>query len=355
MATDPIRVLVVDDSVFMRATLKDALSSAPDITVIGTSMNGADGLQKILCQKPDVVTLDIEMPGMTGLEVIDAVMKQQPTPIVVVSTKTQAGAGITMDALQRGAVTCIAKPLADKNATIESFREKVLTAVRGAAGANRKRLGSASEPVRVSCPAVRELPQDAIVAIGISAGGPATLHQLLPAIPKGFPPIVLTQHIPAGFSAALAERLNNACQLEVKEAQTGDPLIPGRILVAPGDRHLRFERRGPRIVAHLSDGPKVSGFRPSVDAMFDSLAEMAGKRTVAIVMTGMGWDGAAGLRRLKQTGAVTLAQDAATSVVYGMPKAAAETGCVDRVVALQDIPAALVDGLMSLRGCAALA
>lgn len=349
MPAQPIRVLIVDDSIFMRSVLKNALAKAEGIEVIGTAQNGIEGVQKIMALKPDVVTLDIEMPGLTGLEVLEQVMKQRPTPIVVVSTKTQKGARTTVEALQRGAIDVVAKPLAEAGARIETFSENVVTAVRGAAAANRKSLGAPPAPAHPKRPpAPVDVPLDAVVAIGISAGGPQTLHSLMPMFPARYPPIVITQHMPADFTRAFAERLNESCSLEVKEAEEGDELKAGRVLIAPGDFHLRIVARHPRLVCTLSNGPKVSGFRPSVDAMFDSLASVAAPKTVAIVMTGMGFDGAAGVKRLKAAGALTLAQDAATSIVYGMPKAAAETGCIDQVVALQDIPTAITESLRQL-------
>lgn len=346
----PIRALVIDDSVFMRAMLKDALAATDGVEVVGTAQNGSEGLQKLLSLKPDVATLDIEMPGMTGLEVLEQVMKKQPTPIIVVSTKTQTGAATTIEALRLGAVECVAKPLADKNATLEAFRDKVVRAVKAAAAVNRRNL--THKPVVVAAPPTGGIPLDCVVAIGISAGGPATLHQMLPAIPAVFPPIVITQHMPAGFTAAFAERLDQICKISVKEAAAQDELTPGTAYIAPGDLHLKVASRGGRLVVTLSDGPKVSGFRPSVDVMFDSLASCCGPRTVAIVMTGMGNDGSAGIRLLKKAGAATLAQDAESSVVYGMPKAAAETGCVDRVVGLDAIPSALVEALQAKGGAA---
>ncbi|MFO0839659.1 MAG: chemotaxis response regulator protein-glutamate methylesterase [Phycisphaerae bacterium] len=342
--TRTIRVLIVDDSVFMRAMLRDALSSQKEIEIIGTAQNGDDGLQKILCQKPDVVTLDIEMPGLSGLEVLER-LKDQKTPCVVVSTKTQAGAQITLEALKRGAVDYVPKPLGEKGATLEGFRERVVQAVLAAAASNRSNLRPLHAVPKTKA---QDLPTDAIIAIGISAGGPASLHQMLPSVPANFPPILITQHMPAGFTAAFADRLNKECQIAVKEAANHDELLPGRALIAPGDLHLRVVERGTKLAATLSNGPKVSGFRPSVDALFDSLAQTAPERTVAIVMTGMGCDGSAGIKMLKQRGAYTIAQDEETSVVYGMPKAAADTGCIDRVAALQDIPEAIVEGVKAL-------
>jgi len=343
MAKSAIRVLVVDDSVFMRAMLKDALSKTEGVEVVGSAQNGAEGLERIVALRPDVVTLDIEMPGLTGLDVLERVMKDKPLPIVVVSTKTQAGAETTLKALERGAVECVAKPLAGKKVTLESFREKVARAVLTAAHSNRSVLRGEVAIRAVS--GKPECPDDAIVAIGISAGGPATLHKMFPAIPKGFPPIVITQHMPTGFTTSFANRLNDISQVEVCEATTNMALKPGLALLAPGDRHLRVVRIGNRLLAALDDGPKVGGFRPSVDVLFDSVATATRDRTVAVVMTGMGCDGSAGIRLLKKRGARTIAQDQATSVVYGMPKAAFKTGCIDRVSALADIPNAIAAAL----------
>jgi len=343
----PIKVLIVDDSVFMRGMLKSALDSVKDIEIVGTAMNGTDGLKKILQLKPDVATLDVEMPGMTGLEVLDTVMKEAPLPVVMVSTKTQKGAQITLDALRKGAVDCIAKPLGEKSATLQSFREDVLNAVRAAYESNRKKIGKNDDRV-APIGGLVSAPKDTIVAIGISAGGPATLHKLIPALPANFPATVITQHMPADFTAPFAKRLNEEAAMTVREAAEGDVLKPGQVLIAPGSHHLKIAKHVGKLVCRLDNGPKVSGFRPSVDVLFTSLSEVAGDRTVAIVMTGMGDDGSRGLRLLKQSGAGTLAQDQDSSIVFGMPKAAARTGCVDRVVALSDIPKALLDAAQHL-------
>lgn len=343
----PIKVLIVDDSVFMRGMLKGALDSASDIEIVGTAMNGKDGLKKILQLKPDVATLDVEMPGMTGLEVLETVMKEAPLPIVMVSTKTQKGAQITLDALRKGAVDCIAKPLGEKSATLQSFREDVLNAVRAAYASNRQILGKSDEPIVPvrGLPAVRN---DVIVAIGISAGGPATLHKLIPTLPETFPATVITQHMPADFTGPFARRLNEESVMEVREAEEGDVLKPGLALIAPGSHHMKITRQLTKFLVTLDNGPKVSGFRPSVDVLFTSISEVAAEKTVAIIMTGMGNDGSAGIRKLKALGASTLAQDKDSSIVYGMPKAAAETGCIDKVVALKDIPKALLEAAAEL-------
>jgi two-component system chemotaxis response regulator CheB len=350
MQSANIRVLVVDDSAFMRTMLKGALGQTAGIEVIATACDGADALKKAFELRPDVMTLDVEMPGLNGLAVLDEVMRRQPTPIVMVSTKTQQGAAITLDALRRGAVAYVAKPLG--GATLEDFRHDVVAAVLSAAASNRKLLKPSSAPVAsgrraavAPLPGLAGVPLDSIVAIGISAGGPQTLHRLLPKLPARFPPVLITLHMTAGFTQPFARRLNEECALTVQEARAGDDIRPGVVYIAPGGQHMTVEPTAGGLRIGLNSGDKISGFRPSVDALFNSLAVACPQKTVAIVMTGMGFDGAAGLKELKRLGARTLAQDQHSSIVYGMPKAAVETGCVDRVVALEDIPAALADML----------
>ncbi len=345
MSEKKIRTLVVDDSVFMRTVLKSALGKADSIEVIGSAQNGQEALAKIAQLKPDVVTLDIEMPGLTGLEVLKRVMRDDPLPVVMVSTKTQEGAAMTFEALELGAIDYVAKPLADKDASLQSFQKKVVAAVEVAFSSNLKRLGRANKE-RILRPRAATLQTEGIVvAIGISAGGPATLHKLIPVLPSVFPPIVLTQHMPAGFTEPFAKRLNDCSALAVKEAANGDELLPGRLVLAPGDRHLRVVRKGKKLRVALDDGPKVAGFRPSVDVLFRSVAEAFGDQAIGLVMTGMGCDGSQGIRDLKAAGARTLAQDQDSSVVYGMPKAAFATKCVDRVVSLTEIPSVLTNML----------
>lgn len=352
MAISPTRVLVIDDSVFMRNMLKSALGKDPGFEVLGSANDGQAGLEQIYALKPDVITLDIEMPRLDGLGVLEQLMRKQPTPVVVVSTKTQKGAQTSLEALSRGAIACVAKPVLQKGATLEAFQTEVVHAVRAAAASNRRRLswrpaGAASAASAAARPKAMNilgrLPSDAIVAIGISAGGPQTLREMLPRFPKIFPPVVITQHMPNGFTAAFAERLMQTCNMSAKEAAEGDLVRGGQILIAPGDQHLTFTGTTGNLRVKLSNGAKVSGFRPSADAMFDSLAGICPQKVVAVVMTGMGFDGAAGLKRLKQAGARTVAQDAETSIVYGMPKAAAETGCVDRIVGVDQIPETIVE------------
>lgn len=346
MSNPAVRVLIIDDSVFMRTMLKSAFEKTSDIQVVGTAQNGREGLDRVASLKPDVITLDVEMPGVDGIEVLRTIMRDKPLPVVMVSTKTQQGAELTLDALELGAVECVAKPLAAEKASLQEFQNQVVQAVRTAFASNRSRLGK-SDATKVLRPRTRAVrTDDMLVAIGISAGGPATLHKLIPVFPKVFPPMVVTQHMPADFTGPFAKRLSDCCEFDVKEAAEGDVLKPGTLHLAPGDRHLKVVRRGSKLVVNLDDGPKVSGFRPSVDVLFESVVKAVGANAVGLVMTGMGWDGAAGIRQLKEAGAATLAQDRESSIVYGMPKAAADTGCVDRVVSLGEI-AHVLTGLVA--------
>lgn len=326
----------------MRTVIKSALDQSGKIEVVGTAQNGQEALKKITQLKPDVITLDIEMPGLDGLAVLKRVMADDPRPVVMVSTKTQEGARLTFEALELGAVDYVAKPLADRKTSLERFQQKVVQAVQVAFESNRSQLGHPYRGRILPPRKARIHTKDFVVAIGISTGGPAALHQFIPLLPKEFPPVVLTQHMPAEFTGPLAKRLDDASILSVKEAKDGDELIEGRILLARGDRHLRVVRRGTRFTVALDAGPKVAGFRPSVDAMFESVAKTFGANAVGLVMTGMGSDGADGVRAMKRAGGRVLAQDQASSIVYGMPKAAYQTGCVDEVVPLAAIPDTLV-------------
>ncbi|RME41164.1 MAG: chemotaxis protein CheB, partial [Planctomycetota bacterium] len=226
--------------------------------------------------------------------------------------------------------------------SLEGFQKKVIDAVLGAARCNRSRLEPKSRGTIHRPASLKVAAKGPVIAIGISAGGPATLHQLVPALPENLPPVIITQHMPAEFTGPFARRLNAQSPLTIKEAAENDVLQSGHVFIAPGSHHLTVRRRGSDVCIHLDDGPKVSGFRPSVDVMFESVAKVVGRDAIGLVMTGMGDDGADGIRALKAAGARTLAQDQETSIVYGMPKAAAETGCVDRIVSLSDIPEVLV-------------
>ncbi len=333
------KIVIVDDSVFMRTMLKLAINKRPDLEVVGVGENGEQGLELIRSMRPHAVTLDIEMPGLTGLEVLERLGKSNKTPIVVVSTKTKKGANITVQALERGAFTCVAKPVAAVGGTsMEAFQCEVVDALESSLASNSKALDTIGQ---IAATTQSKSDPAMIGAIGISAGGPATLHKIIHALPVTFPAMVLTQHMPADFVPAYVTRLDEMCPMKIKLAADRDVLRPGQILIAPGTHHLRVVKAGSQFRVALDDGPKVSGFKPSVDVMFGSLAECAGANVVSLVMTGMGFDGANGTKLLKSAGAYCMAQDEKTSIVYGMPKAAIGTKCVDKIVALQNIPAAL--------------
>ncbi len=340
MGTNKVRVLIVDDSGVVRSVLKTALSSHPSIEVVGSARDGVEGLQQIKVLRPDVVTLDVEMPKMNGLELLDRVGGKIPVSFVMCSALTQAGAQTTFEALEKGAFDYVGKPerggLAGNPAFRSELHEKILAAAR-AKGRIRHIRRQAAAPAGIG-----RLPPNRnrgwVVGIGASCGGTQALRAILPVFPSDFVPIVLTQHMPAQFTGPFATRLDRLCAMHVREARDGMPLKPGMIVLAPGSHHLRLVRNGVSLCVKLDDGPKVSGHRPSVDVMFDSLASACGPRCVGVILTGMGRDGAAGIRALHGAGAPTIAQDEASSLVYGMPKEAVATGCVDRSVALTRIP-----------------
>ncbi len=340
MAAEPkIRVLVVDDSAIIRSLLRNGLAQHPRIEVVGTAADGIEALAQIRALRPDVVTLDVEMPRLNGLGVLERVVGKVPVSFVMVSTLTQSGAQITFEALDKGAVDYIAKPQAGGISALPEFRQQLVHKVLAAARVKNRPRPAKTARSRTIPMLPPSQARGWVVAIGISCGGPQTLHEMLPAFPSGFVPIVLTQHMPAQFTGPFAKHLDAACAMNVREARDGEPLEQGTILVAPGDRHLLLVRRGAQVYVSLDSGPPVSGHRPSVDAMFKSVAKACGPRAVGVIMTGMGRDGAEGIVALADAGAHTIAQDAETSYVYGMPKAAAETGRVDYIVPLSKIPA----------------
>ncbi len=341
-----IRVLVVDDSALMRKLIPQLLERDNSIHVVGTAMDGAFALKKIEELKPDAITLDLEMPRMDGIETLRRIMRQLQVPVVVVSAHTREGASTTFKALHMGAFDFVAKP---ENVLGEGMNEiaaemiaKIKAAVKSPFVRRPLVWGGAvarPKPKRSAIPS----PASKVVALGISTGGPNSLEYMLSQLPVDFPAAILVvQHMPAGFTETFARRLNEACNLDVKEAQSGDLIAAGRVLVCPGDRHMRVRRMPLGDVVVLSDDVKVNGHRPSVDVLFFSVAQEFGADAVGLLMTGMGEDGAEGLGRLKAAGALTLAQDEASSVVFGMPRAAIERGYANRVVALDALPNTLI-------------
>lgn len=351
---EPIRVLIVDDSPFMRKAIERMLDATEDIQVVGTARDGLDALEKIPLLKPDIVTLDVEMPRMDGLTCLKRIMADHPLPVLMVSSLTQEGAQATLDALALGALDFIPKESSMASGSILQIQQDLQEKVRKLARSPRFRKPSIkpapapSRPIFAAPAPVHGLGRTAAVlagnpiaelfAIGCSTGGPKALQDLLPAIPKTLPvPCLIVQHMPASFTKPFAERLNSICQVEVKEAENGETARPGTVYIAPGGIHLNYRQRGAQGILELNPEPVSSLHRPSVDVMFQSIAQECGKQVLAMILTGMGSDGAKGMEMLKAKGAHTLAEAEESCIVYGMPKAAFERGCVDQVAPLQDL------------------
>ncbi|MGH9670198.1 MAG: protein-glutamate methylesterase/protein-glutamine glutaminase [Terriglobales bacterium] len=336
--SEPVRVLVVDDSALMRKLIPQILERDGSIQVVGTAMDGAFGLKKIEDLRPQVVTLDLEMPRMDGIETLREITKKFRIPVIVVSAHTTEGASATFKALAMGAFDFVAKPKDAASAHMEQIATELIAKIKVAAGTEGPRLQPEIRlvPRPVAKPPLQKARPTKVVAIGISTGGPNALQYLLSQLPGDFPgSLVVVQHMPEGFTEMFARRLDESCALQVKEAQSGDMLLAGRALICPGNRHVRVRRMPLGDMVVLSDEPQVNGHRPSVDVLFRSLAQEFGINGVAVIMTGMGEDGADALGTVKAAGGLTLAQDEASCVVYGMPKAAIEKGYASRVVPLE--------------------
>jgi two-component system chemotaxis response regulator CheB len=338
----PVRVLIVDDSALMRQLLSTLLSADPEIEVVGTAPDPHVARERIKALNPDVVTLDVEMPHMDGLTFLRKIMTLRPMPVVMISTLTQAGAEVTMEALEVGAVDFIAKPTHDVTTAMTELAAELQAKVKAAARA-RVRARPAEPP-----PAPRQRERigrhtGKIIVIGASTGGVEALKSLLMGLPSDCPPILITQHMPARFTAAFARRLDNECPMRVFEAVHNQRIEPGQAYIAPGSHHLELARNGSHLVCALNEGPPVSGHRPSVDVLFRSAARVAGSLAVAAILTGMGKDGAEGMLELRKARAVTLGQDESSSLVYGMPRAAFERGAVMRQYPLADMAEAIID------------
>jgi two-component system chemotaxis response regulator CheB len=335
-------VLVVDDSAVMRQLLSTLLSSDPEIEVVGTASDPYVARERIKALNPDVVTLDVEMPRMDGVTFLRKLMTLHPMPVVMISTLTQAGAEITLEALEIGAVDFIAKPtsnLAQNMATLaDELQAKVKVAAR-----TRVRMHRSTATPRIPRHEKSRRWTGKIVVIGASTGGVEAIKALLLGLPPDCPPTLITQHMPPRFTATFAERLNRECPMTVLEASDGQVVEAGHVYIAPGSHHLELDRSGIHNKCRLSDGPPVSGHRPSVDALFRSAARVAGKNSVGVILTGMGKDGAEGLLELRRAGAITLGQDEESSLIYGMPRAAFERGAVVRQSSLVQMADAILD------------
>jgi two-component system chemotaxis response regulator CheB len=338
--TAPVRVLVVDDSALMRKLIPQILATDSSIQVVGTAMDGNFGLRKIEELRPQVVTLDLEMPGMSGLDMLKEIMRSHRVPVIVVSSHSTQGASVTLKALSMGAFDFVAKP-ADVSARMPEIAKELIAKIKAAAQSRGIKITapqrSTAMPLEKAAPISSQRPTR-VVAIGVSTGGPQALQYVLPQLPKDFPgSILIVQHMPEGFTDMFSRRLDEICAIRVKEAQSGDLLLPGRALVCPGSRHLKAKRLPLGDVAVLSEEARVNGHRPSVDVLFKSVAEEFGTKGIALLMTGMGEDGAQGMSDVKSAGGMTIAQSEDSCVVFGMPKAAIERGYAVRVVGLEAI------------------
>jgi two-component system chemotaxis response regulator CheB len=341
----PIKVLVVDDSALIRSLLGTIIKAEKDLLLVGAAPDAYAARELINQFSPDVITLDIEMPKVDGLTFLEKLMKARPTPVVMISTLTEQGADATLRALELGAIDFIAKPKLDIAQGIEQYRVLILEKIRMAATAKVKK----TEKAKINSQLTMGFSgTEKIIAVGASTGGTEAIKDFLVQLPVNSPAVVITQHMPPGFTTSFAKRLDSLCRLKVQEVVGGERILPGNAYLAPGNYHLSIKRSGADYIAQLLDSERVSGHKPSVDVMFQSLSNCAAKNTVAVILTGMGKDGAAGMYNLHQNGAYTFAQDEASCVVFGMPKEAINLGGIDEVLPLNDIAAAVVKRLQKI-------
>ena len=341
-----IKVLIVDDSAVVRQTLEQELEKDPEISVVGTAADPYIARDKIVELRPDVVTLDIEMPRMDGLTFLKKLMQHYPLPVIIVSSLSQEGSAVALEALAAGAVEVMAKPgaaytIGDMALTL---RDKIKAAAKVDLTLFRSKLASSLHDgpgTRIASRAMTKT-TNKVVVIGASTGGTQALESILTKLPADAPGIVVVQHMPAGFTKAFAERLDKICAVQIKEAEHEDTIASGKVLVAPGNRHLLVNRSGAQYHVEIKDGPLVGHHRPSIDVLFQSTATNLGSNAVGVILTGMGTDGAQGMRKMREAGATNIGQDEASCIVYGMPKAAVEAGGVEHVLPLQEIPAAIL-------------
>lgn len=348
-----IKVLIVDDSAVVRQTIKDLLSSDPQIEVIGVAGDPFVAVERIREMVPDVITLDVEMPRMDGITFLQKLMSQHPIPVVMCSSLTENGSETTFKALEYGAVDIIQKPKLGVKQFLEESRIIICDAVKAAAKAKPRHISTKPFHVApkltadavIAKPTSRAMVQttEKIVIVGASTGGTEALREFLMVLPEDAPGIVIVQHMPENFTRAFANRLDSLCRVSVKEAENDDTVIRGRALIAPGNKHTLLKRSGARYYVEVKDGPLVSRHRPSVDVLFRSAARYAGKNAIGVIMTGMGDDGAKGMLEMKEAGAYNIAQDEASCVVFGMPKEAIKLNAVDKIVPLEEIARLVVN------------
>lgn len=349
---DKIKVMLVDDSAVVRQTLTDVLTSDPHIEICATASDPFVAANKLRTIKPDVMMLDVEMPRMDGITFLQKIMSQHPMPVIICSTLVEKGAETTFKAMEYGAVDIIQKPKLGTRQFLEEARVQLTDAVKAAAKAKLTKLSRSAKLTapKLTADAVlkggsaRAMAEttEKIIVIGASTGGTEAVKAVLQSLPQNAPGIVVVQHMPEGFTSSFAKRLNELCHINVKEAEDGDSVLRGHALIAPGNRHTLLKRSGARYYVEVKEGPLVSRHRPSVDVLFRSAARYGGSNIVSAILTGMGDDGAAGMKEMLDAGAVTIAQDEETCVVYGMPREAVEKGGVQTVLPLQKIAEALL-------------
>jgi two-component system chemotaxis response regulator CheB len=342
-----IRVLIVDDSAVVRQTMSEILSSDPQIEVMSTAGDPFIAAERIRDEIPDVITLDVEMPRMDGITFLHKIMSQHPIPVVMCSSLAEMGSETALKALEYGAVEIILKPRIGTKGFLEESRVRICDAVKAASQARVKRVSNASRTVapKLTADVIMERPKshammqttEKVVVVGASTGGTEALRVFLESLPADSPGIVIVQHMPEGFTRAFSQRLDGLCRISVKEAADNDTVVRGRALIAPGNHHVLLKRSGARYYVEIKDGPLVSRHRPSVDVLFRSAARYAGKNVVGVIMTGMGDDGAHGMLEMKESGAVNIAQDEASCIVFGMPNEAIKLGGVDYICPLDAI------------------
>ncbi|MBF0442374.1 MAG: chemotaxis response regulator protein-glutamate methylesterase [Oligoflexales bacterium] len=344
MSVNKIKVLVVDDSSVVRTLLTRILHSAGDIEVVATAPDPYVARQKLVMLKPDVITLDIEMPRLDGVTFLEKVMEYFPTPTVIISSLSQKGSETAFRALEAGAVAVIAKPALDVSESLQKIGAEVIEHVRAASKANVRGFQRVKRTAVEKSSGNRALSKTThqLLAIGASTGGTEALKVLLPSLPADLPGTVIVQHMPPVFTKAFAQKLNEICPFDVKEAASGDYVRPGIALIAPGDFHVTLQRDGAYYVVGLNKNPPVHQVRPSADILFESVAEWAGANAIGVILTGMGRDGAKGLKKMHEAGSYNIAQNEESCIVFGMPREAIALGAVDRVLPLKDIAGALV-------------
>jgi len=338
MASNKIKVFIVDDSAIVRKIFSEEISKEPDMEVVGTAPDPFVARDKIVQQKPDVMTLDVEMPRMDGLTFLKKLMTHYPLPVIIVSSLTPKGSEMALEALEHGAIEVLSKP--GSSYSVGDMSAQLKEKIRAAARVDLTRLRVATSPPGAPLPTISKALSETtqkVIAMGASTGGTEALKEVLLKMPLNIPGVLVIQHMPPHFTTAFAERLNRLCQIEVREAKDGDSVLNGQALISPGNFHMVLRRSGSRYFVNVKDGPLVHHQRPAVDVLFNSVAQYAGPNAIGVIMTGMGADGAKGMLKMREAGAKTIAQDEASCVVFGMPKEAIKLSAVDRVVPLDRI------------------